>query len=247
MTALDIHVDPNSPVPLYHQISDQLKTAINDGRLPKSTFLPNEIELAGRWGVSRPTVRRGIQELVDLGMLVRRRGIGTQVVAAQVRRRVRLSSLWDDLIQAGQKPTSTVLRCEIVASSPEIATELEAEPGTPVIALERVRLADSTPLAIMRNWLITDGIIDLVEADLEINGLYDQLRKRGVQPHIARQVIGACAASPDEAELLELDPGAPLLTMRRWMQDVSGTIVEHGSHSYDAARYAVEMMVVDGA
>ena len=69
-----------SPVPLYSQLADQLKDAITEGALSKGTFLGNEIMLADRWQVSRPTVRRAIQDLVDEGLLVRRRGIGTQVV-----------------------------------------------------------------------------------------------------------------------------------------------------------------------
>jgi DNA-binding GntR family transcriptional regulator len=110
MDDVTVTVIHNSPVPLYHQIVDQLEGAIDDGRLEKGAFLPNENKLAEMWGVSRPTVRQGIQELVNRGMLVRRRGIGTQVVASQVKRRAQLTSLWDQLVASGLRPSCGVWR-----------------------------------------------------------------------------------------------------------------------------------------
>jgi DNA-binding GntR family transcriptional regulator len=246
MVDLTVTVTPSSPVPLYHQISDQLEAAIGEGRLEKGAFLPNEIELAERWGVSRPTVRRGIQELVSRGMLVRRRGVGTQVVADQIRRTVKLSSFYDDLNAAGRRPATKVLRCETEPASGEVARELEILVGAPVLALERVRSANGVALALMHNWLAVPGASEIAAEDLELTGLYELLRRRGIRPHIARQVIGARAASNQEAEILRLAPGSPLLTMRRVMQDRSGANLELGFHAYDATQYSVEMTVVGG-
>lgn len=244
MAELVVTLSPSSPIPLYHQISDQLEAAIGSGALQKGEFLPSEIDLADSWGVSRPTVRRAIQELVDRGMLVRRRGVGTQVVTDQVRRRVRLSSLFDDLVAGGRHPTTRVLRCDTVRADDAVASQLEVEPGTPILVLERVRFAGGAPLAIMHNWLAIEGGADITTATLETTGLYDLLRRRGIQPRIARQVIGAKAASAEEAGILNLSPGAPLVTMHRVMQDHSGRSIEVGSHVYDAAHYSVETTVV---
>jgi DNA-binding GntR family transcriptional regulator len=82
-------LDRSSPVPLYHQLARDLKAAVADGRIATGSFLQNELELADRWQVSRPTVRRAIQELVDSGLLVRQRGVGTQVVNRESRPDVR--------------------------------------------------------------------------------------------------------------------------------------------------------------
>ena len=76
-------------------------------------------------------------------------------------------------------------------------------------------------------------------------GLYALLRERGVRPHSAVQRLGAVAASATDAALLGLSPGAPLVTMRRVMQDVTGRPVELGDHRYDAAQYSVELNVVE--
>lgn len=243
----DLRVDlrPSSPVPLYHQISSQVESAIQDGRIAKGNFLPGEIQLAERWGVSRPTARRAIQELVERGMVVRRRGVGTQVVNAEVRRAVKLSSLYDDLVVEGLRPETKVLRCEVVSASDELATDLDLRADRSVLALERIRSTGTRPLAFLSNFLVADLTEGLTSADFEASGLYEVLRRRGVRPLAARQVIGARRATSEEACALGLEPGEPLLTMRRVMQDQSGRRVEVGNHVYDATQYSVEMTLVD--
>ena len=83
-TMLRINLDRSSPVPLYYQMAKAIEKDIETGALAPGERLENEIALAGRLRVSRPTARRALQELVDLGMLVRKRGVGTQVAPARV-------------------------------------------------------------------------------------------------------------------------------------------------------------------
>src|SRR6188508_51812 len=103
MSALSVDLDRSSPVPLYYQVAQQIEHAINEGQLSPGDRLDNENSLAEQFGLSRPTMRRAIQELVDKGLLVRKRGVGTQVVQSPVHRRVELTSLYDDLTRAGQE------------------------------------------------------------------------------------------------------------------------------------------------
>jgi DNA-binding GntR family transcriptional regulator len=244
---MDIQVTLNrlSPVPLYHQLAAQLKGAISNGDLPKGTFLGNELVLADQWQVSRPTVRRAIQDLVDDGLLVRRRGVGTQVVNDQVRRPFTLTSLYEDLVASGREPVTTVLSLERAKAPSDVAESLGIRSGTKVVHLVRLRSAGSQPLAVMHNWLPLELGGELTVEDLERRGLYALLREQGIRPHYAVQRLGARAASAEEAELLGVDQGAPLVTMRRAMQDDTGRPVEVGSHAYDAAHYTVEMSVVE--
>src|SRR5450631_1681896 len=104
-----LSLDRTSPVPLYFQVAQVLEAAILDGRLAPGTRFDNEVQLAEQLGLSRPTMRRAMQYLVDKGVLVRRRGIGTRVVQPKVRRPLGLSSLFEDLTASGQLPTTTVL------------------------------------------------------------------------------------------------------------------------------------------
>src|SRR5919107_5174041 len=105
----DLRVDRRSPVPLWWQVAQHLEEAIASGAVPPGTLFANEIQLADQLGLSRPTMRRAMQHLVDKGMVVRRRGVGTRVVQPKVRRPLELSSLYDDLTTAGRRPTTQVL------------------------------------------------------------------------------------------------------------------------------------------
>jgi DNA-binding GntR family transcriptional regulator len=241
---LTIELDHDSPVPLYHQIADGLKAQIEGGGLVRGEYLPSELVLAESWRVSRPTARRALQELVDNGMLVRRRGVGTQVVASHVRRAPGLSSLYKDLIRDGHTVTTDVVAFDVVPADETVAPALEVEGGAPVIAIERIRSADGRPLALMRNWLPRSVASNLVRADLETGSLYEALRASGVRPHSGSQVIGAKVATAEEAEALGLAIGAPLLTQRRLVQDEAGRPIELGRHIYDADQYSMEFTVV---
>ena len=82
----DVALDRSSPVPLYYQVATRLQQLIESGDLPVGSKLPNEVDLAEKLGVSRPTMRHAINYLVERGMLVRKRGVGTQIVHPKVRR-----------------------------------------------------------------------------------------------------------------------------------------------------------------
>jgi DNA-binding GntR family transcriptional regulator len=233
-------VDRASPVPLYFQVARQLEQAIESGELPPGSRLDNEIALAEELGLSRPTMRQAIQYLVDKGLLVRRRGVGTHVARARVRRPVGLTSLFDDLTRAGQEPTTAVLAHRVEPASGVVAATLEVAEGTPVVALERLRRTRGEPLAILRNHLRAD--LAPLDADvLAQRGLYEVLREAGVAPASANQSIGARRATTAEAELLDETRGAPLLTMRRTTFDERGVVVEYGDHLYRASRYSFEV------
>ncbi|MGW0731905.1 GntR family transcriptional regulator [Streptomyces sp. NPDC002851] len=240
---LQLGVDRSSPVPLYFQLAQQLEAAIENGKLAPGSLLGNEIELAGRLGLSRPTVRQAIQSLVDKGLLVRRRGVGTQVVHSQVKRPLELSSLYDDLEAAGQRPTTRVLSNAVVPASAEVAAALGVAEGAEVHRIERLRMAHDEPMAYLCNYLPL-GPFTPNGAALEATGLYRLLRNAGITLHSARQAIGARAATAEEAERLAEPEGAPLLTMARTTFDATGRAVEYGAHVYRASRYSFEFQLL---
>ncbi|MFF2569390.1 GntR family transcriptional regulator [Streptomyces sp. NPDC058084] len=236
-------MDRRSPVPLYFQLARQLEAAIEDGALPPGSLLGNEIDLATRVGLSRPTVRQAIRSLVEKGLLVRRRGVGTQVVHSRVRRPLELSSLHDDLEASGQRPATRLLVDRLEPADAEVATALGLPVGSEVRYLERLRSARGEPLAYLRNHLPA-GLLDADSGRLETTGLYRLLRAAGTTLHSARQTVGARAAAPAEAAALGEPAGAPLLTMERTTFDARGRAVEHASHLYRASRYSFEFQLL---
>jgi DNA-binding GntR family transcriptional regulator len=239
---LSFHVDRSSPAPLYVQLARALEGAINGGELPAGSRLDGELLLAHRYGLSRPTVRRAVQELVDQGLLVRKRGVGTQVVQRHVRRSVELTSLYEDLTWAGESPTTTVLSLERVPAPAEVAAELDVREGAEIVVVQRLRLSRGEPLALLTNHL--PGRFAPSFEELSARGLYEYLRMQGVHLRVAHQRIGARPARAEEARLLEEPPRAALLTMRRTAFDDVGVPVEFGLHVYRASRYNFETTVV---
>ena len=237
-------LDRASPVPLYYQLAQNMETAIRSGRLSSGSHLENEIELARQLKVSRPTVRRAIALLANRGLVIRRHGIGTLVVPMQVRRPVRLSSLYDDLAEARQAPSTRLLAYETVPAPAEVAGSLKLSRGARVLHFERLRLAAGQPIALMRNFLPLALEEIVTEEGLRTTGLYRLMRQSGLHLRLASQTIGARSAKPREAKLLKVPASSALLTMRRISYDDAGRPVEYGSHVYPAERYSFEMSVV---
>jgi DNA-binding GntR family transcriptional regulator len=236
----DVALDRSSPVPLYYQVASRLQELIESGELAVGSKLPNEVDLAERLGVSRPTMRHAINYLVERGMLTRKRGVGTQIVHRKVRRPVELTSLYDDLVSTGQQPRTEIRSFDVRPAPDHVAEALGVPEGTEVSWFERLRYAGGEPLAIMHNAVPVD-VLALTEADLEKRGLYELLRAAGHIPRMANQVVGARAATAAEARLLGDPRGAPVLTMTRTAWDAAGRAVEFGSHLYRASRYSFEI------
>lgn len=243
MSALQVKVmiDRQSPVPLYHQLAEQLSNAITIGQLQPGDPFENEIAVAERLQVSRPTVRRAIQELVDQGLVVRRRGLGTTVANSKVHRKFELTSLYDDLLRDGRQPLTTVLEHDI-STNERAAAALDLAADTPLLHIVRVRYAGETPLALMKNWL-TPALDDLTREELEHHGLYLALRERGIKPVVAQQSIGARMPTALERRHLDIRGSQPVLTMTRMAFDAAGRAVEFGDHSYRASDYTIDLMV----
>ncbi len=237
-----ITIDRGSPVPLYFQVAQQLQELIETGVLTPGTRLSNEIAMADQFGLSRPTMRQAMQHLVDKGLLARKRGVGTQVVTNRIRRQVELTSLYEDLERDERHPRTDVLSIRTLPADAEVAAALRVAAGSEVVAVQRLRYADDQPIALMRNHLPA-GLLELTDQALAEQGLYQLLRRSGIDLSTAAQTIGARRATAAEARLLDESRGATLLTMTRTAYDNGGQPVEYGSHLYRASRYSFEMTV----
>jgi DNA-binding GntR family transcriptional regulator len=237
-----IEINRSSPIPLYFQVSRRIEEAIERGELLPGERLPNEIEFAGSLRISRPTMRRAFDDLVEKGLLIRKQGVGTRVADAKVRRRVALTSLYDDLAAAGRSPQTRVLRLDAHCVDRHAARMLGRASDEALLHCQRLRLADGRPLAILRNWLPA-RLNDITAEDLETHGLYQLLTERNAQPAVARQRITAQPAGAAEAKLLGIKPNAPLISMVRTAFDKAGQAVEFADNLYRADVYAIEVTV----
>jgi len=147
---------PDSPIPLYAQVESILATGIADGTFPPGESVPNEDELIERYAVSRTTIRQTIQNLMRRGLVEIRRGKGTFVLQPKITQELtELSGFVEDMQSLGRQASARLLDKQIVPASKSVARHLAISMGTPVVCIQRVRLADNAPLSFDENLAAT--------------------------------------------------------------------------------------------
>ncbi len=235
------HLNKTSRIPYYYQIEEWLRGQIESGALKPGDPLPSEMALAKQWGVSRIVVRQALNDLTGEGLLVRRRALGTTV--APPRRQVpilrdRLRGLTEDLAREGLTVRSRVLSQGLVPAGGEAMHELQVEVETPLVEIRRLRSVQNTPIVIETTYHPYTRFPDLLHMDLTDGSTYAILEQRyGVHPAQSRDRFVAEAASKEDAALLEIEPGAPVMRYKRTARDQSGQIMEFTISIYRADQY----------
>jgi len=231
---------PPSPAiarePKFYRLKQHLEDLTDT--LPPGSPVPPERSLAADFGTSRTTVRQAVHALVIEGRLERIQGKGTFVAHPKVAQPLTLTSYTEDMRARGIEPSSRLLSIDIMAADVDLATRLNVALGTPVIAIERLRLANGEPMAVERSHLVHDQFPDL-RSHLETHGsLYLALRDEyQVTPHSAEQTIETSLASPVEAAHLGIDTDVPVLLLSRNTYDESGEPFEWVRAVYRGDRY----------
>jgi len=236
------------PVPLHHQVYLDLKAALDEAEWKPGDRLPPERELAGRYGCSLITVRRALDELTREQRLQRTRGRGTFVLSPRLERDIAGTlSFSQEIQQRGLDPATRLIAARPESAGEAVATALGIELGSPILYLERLRLAGGTPLLLEQAHLPAEPYPGLLAFDLEHDSLYDILADRyGARIVRAREALEPVLLRTREARLLGVKPGRPALLIEGVAFAVDGTAVEY-ARSYvrgDRTRYYVERRVV---
>lgn len=238
-----LRVDKSSPVPLYRQITNQVREAVDTGTWAAGQKLPSERELFTMLGVSRITVRQAFSALVAEGYLTSAPGRGFFVAArAPAQELDALVSHTTAMRQGGMEPSSRVLACTVQAASPAVARGLGVSPGAEVVYLHRVRMGNAIPLTIQQVWLPHALVPGLAEVDFTTASLFGLLRDR-YRLHTARAetVISARLADPDEARELELAEPAIGLTVDQRTFDQDDRVLEFSRSVHNPLRLPVRV------
>ncbi len=227
-------------VALYMQIRERIREQIAGGALKPGEKLPPEEELANQLGVSRMTMRRGIQDLIDEGALYRRRGVGTFVAQRHIDRdHNRLVSYLESAAQEGFVPQIEVLSCEVVGATLIVARGLKLREDEPVTRVRTLRLADGEPLAIHDEHVPYRLFPDLMDADISTRQLWELLSDNGHPVKRAVQRVEARVAEEEIAQLLGIEEGAPILYKLRTVFSEDGTPVEFAICHNRGDRYSL--------
>lgn len=238
-------LDPGSPVPLYQQLKTALRRSVESGVWQPNQAIPPERELIDRFGVSRITVRQALADLEAEGLLYRRHGKGTFVAERQrapiAESLAELTGHLEELQLRGLAPDVKVLalrRCPLPA---DVAEALARPPGAEGWFLYRLVRVDGVPLMLSEVYLPVDlGLVPEPEV-VQAVGMAQYLTDHGHVPVRGLQRIGAQAALAGEAELLGLEPGAPVLRVIRTIVGPQDRPVVWLRTLYRADRYEYEV------
>jgi DNA-binding GntR family transcriptional regulator len=226
---LDAGLDPDSPSTLHSQISAWLRSQITSGAWPERFRLPAEPDLARELGVSRGTLRRAVQTLVEDGLLTQTRGRGTFVATALVEPPLaqRLTTLSEAFVDAGHPLDTTVIAQDVERPPAAVAAQLEIDGRTPVLRLERLRALEGTPVARLVNYVRLDLAAGVEEVDFTTHTLFAALEQVcGVPLTSARRRFDAVLAGTENAALLGVRAEDPLLHLEQLTNTTDDTPLE---------------------
>lgn len=221
----------------FRSVAEELRREIASGRFAKAQMLPGERELCQTFGVSRATLRRAIAALVEEGVLVQRQGAGTFIRRAAPKVDQQFSRLvgFSELMRLrGFAPSSRILDRGVFLPSPEEMTSLAIGPEESVVRLSRLRLADAAPMAIEHTAAPARFLPD--PADIG-DSLYDAFAASGHTPTRGLQRLRAVLLSDEDAALLDVPPGSPVLYIQRIAYLADGRGVEFTRSYYRSDTY----------
>jgi GntR family transcriptional regulator len=233
-------VDRSLPIPLYYQIAERIVEQIRANQLKPGDQIPSERDLSVTFGVSRMTARQAVNYLVQQKSLTVRHGHGTFVAEPKLTYNApHLLSFTEAMLLAGKVATSSVLEQKRVAAPDWIMQRLDLTGSDEIVQVTRVRYMDGIPLVIETVAVPADRCPGLENADLNTQSLYTILEQRyGLPLDRASQTLAARVAGDFEAKWLEIEPGAPVITLEGITLLESGEPIEHFTAHYRGDRFA---------
>src|SRR5438309_921383 len=240
-----------SRLPLYEHVESVLAGDIADGSLPPETQLPPEEGLIERFKVSRATVRKAIQNLIERGLVEVRRGRGTFVTQPKITQELtELTGFVEDMQALGRSPTARLLDKRIVAADETVAHHLALMPGTSVVRLQRVRLADGVAMSFDETFLPRDIGEKVADNDLEAEPVFALLEDRYDTPLVeAEYQLEAAAADPVVAQALQVPARSPIFLIERTSYTMGNRPVDYERLHYrgDLIRFVTRLARHAGA
>lgn len=209
--------------PLYVQLMEELETSIRNGVYKPGDKIMTEAEMAREYGVSLITVRKAVGSLMEKGLVVRKQGKGTFVTKPKYSRNMKkLQSFTEMCEQMGVKPGARVLENRLIAADKKVADRLGIEPGSNVVYISRLRLADGEPVQVEKSYFPLKYAF-LLEEDLNDGSMFECLKeKAGAKVASSEKMIELCRATAEEAALMDVKKGDYLLFVKSTAYDENG-------------------------
>ncbi|NBB82922.1 MAG: UTRA domain-containing protein [Alphaproteobacteria bacterium] len=237
-------LDPDSPLPLYHQVYMVLREQIAERAFGANAPIPSENELAKLFRVSRITVRRALEKLERDGLIERHRGRGTFPTRRESGPgpvRSHIGGLLENLLAMGLTTQVRLIEFGYVQASEEVAEALGLPYGATVQKAVRVRSIKDQPMSHLTTWVPEEIGRRYGAEDLVAQPLLALLEAAGINVSAAEQTIAARLADAGVADLLDVPVGSPLLTISRIVSDQNDRPVEYIRALYRPDLYQYRM------
>ncbi len=233
---------PDDRSPLYVQVQKAIRNAIYDNKFHFEDAIPAERDLSEILEVSRVTVRKAIDGLIEEGLLKRKRGAGTFVASRLEKSFSRITSFSEDMISRGSVPKSEWIAKSIATVNPEEALALGLSPGSKIYRLSRIRYADNSTMALEYAVIPAFCLLDI---DNIGSSLYEALGRANYRPVRALQRMRAVSFDSHHASLLGVKPGDAGLFIERRGFSSDGRAVEFTKCYYRGDAYDVVAELCD--
>lgn len=226
--------------PLYVQLMEELETSIRNGVYKPGDKIMTEAEMAKEYGVSLITVRKAVGSLMEKGLVVRKQGKGTFVTKPKYSRNMKkLQSFTEMCEQMGVKPGARVLENRLIMADKKVADRLGIEPGSNVVYISRLRLADGEPVQVEKSYFPLKYAF-LLEEDLNNGSMFECLKeKAGAKVASSEKMIELCRATAEEAALMDVKKGDYLLFVKSTAYDENGEPMYAGIQLINGDRFSL--------
>ena len=226
--------------PLYVQLMEELETSIRNGVYKPGDKIMTEAEMAKEYGVSLITVRKAVGSLMEKGLVVRKQGKGTFVTKPKYSIYMKkLQSFTEMCEQMGVKPGAQVLENRLIMADKKVADRLGIEPGSNVVYISRLRLADGEPVQVEKSYFPLKYAF-LLEEDLNNGSMFECLKeKAGAKVASSEKMIELCRATAEEAALMDVKKGDYLLFVKSTAYDENGEPMYAGIQLINGDRFSL--------
>ena len=233
-------------IPLYYQVEEVIRKKIENGVFKEGDMIPAEIELEKEFHVSRITIRKAVENLVQDGLLLKQQGIGTIVTKHFINDEVNsLESFTEKMERQGRKVTSTLLEVRMQAPPEGIGENLNLIAGEQVLKISRIRNVDGSPLALFTTYI--PAYLGIPSSEDFSGSLFEVYAKYGVEPSYSDRSIHAIVVDPTIASLLQITEGGAALQMNYLTYDGQGRVIEYAEGIYRGDWYHYKVRVYRNA
>ena len=231
-----------SSVPLYKQLFEVIEQQISDGELKEGQQLMTEAELSAEYGVSRITVRKALELLVEDGSLVKRQGVGAFVAERKMHRRVEgIMGFTQNCAAEGKKAGAVLLAAELAEPTVKDIENLQIKSNEKVIRIVRLRLSDDVPV-ILEEVRFSQKYAFLMGQDLTTS-IYQMLADQGISLGHSTMEVEICYANEEESRLLEVKEREALLVTKSMVYSQQGEPVHYCKNTINLSRYKMTVII----